>query len=132
MNMRSIVVALMILTTSEGIAQTSTTTTTRTEPTRKELTNGEKKELTNEEKKELAAVLTGMSVTFLVFVGFLYFLPIITAVLRSHPDSGAIFVVNLFLGWTIIGWVIALAWAFTSGGGGGIKNKVVIYKDRND
>lgn len=27
--------------------------------------------------------------------------------------TAAIFVVNLFLGWTLIGWVVALAWAVT-------------------
>jgi len=40
-----------------------------------------------------------------------YFLPSIIAVARSKRDLGAIFVLNLFLGWTAIGWVIALVWA---------------------
>lgn len=41
----------------------------------------------------------------------LYFLPTIIAALRSHPSAGAIFAVNLFLGWTFIGWVLALIWS---------------------
>lgn len=48
----------------------------------------------------------------LIFVFFLlgaYFLPNIIAALRQHPQHGSIFVINLFLGWTLIGWVVALA-----------------------
>lgn len=41
----------------------------------------------------------------------LYFLPSIIAFGRSKRDSGAILVLNLLLGWTAIGWVIALVWA---------------------
>jgi len=41
----------------------------------------------------------------------LYFFPIFIAGMRRHPYAGAIFVVNLFLGWTLLGWVVSLAWA---------------------
>lgn len=41
----------------------------------------------------------------------IYFLPIIIAGARSHHNQGPIFIINLFLGWTFIGWVIALAMA---------------------
>jgi hypothetical protein len=40
-----------------------------------------------------------------------YFLPTIVAALRSHPSAGAIFAINLLLGWTFIAWVICLVWA---------------------
>jgi hypothetical protein len=44
--------------------------------------------------------------------GFLfYFLPSILALARNKRDTTAILVLNLFLGWTAIGWVIALIWA---------------------
>lgn len=42
----------------------------------------------------------------------LYLLPTIEAWLRNHPNLGAIALVNIFLGWSLIGWVIALVWAF--------------------
>lgn len=42
---------------------------------------------------------------------FFYFLPTLIAVHREHRNRGAIVVLNLFLGWTLIGWVIALVWA---------------------
>jgi hypothetical protein len=48
------------------------------------------------------------------FFGFgllMYFLPTILAAARSKRDAGAIFVLNLFLGWTFLGWIVALVWA---------------------
>ncbi|HWY54728.1 MAG TPA: superinfection immunity protein [Terriglobales bacterium] len=44
--------------------------------------------------------------------GFLfYFLPSIIAAARSKRDLVSILVLNLLLGWTAIGWVVALVWA---------------------
>jgi len=44
--------------------------------------------------------------------GFLfYFLPSIIAAARSKRDVVSIIVLNVLLGWTAIGWVIALVWA---------------------
>jgi len=40
-----------------------------------------------------------------------YFLPTILG--RKKANSGAIFLLNLLLGWTVIGWVAALVWALT-------------------
>jgi hypothetical protein len=40
-----------------------------------------------------------------------YFVPSIVAVRRKMPNKGSTIVVNLFLGWTFIGWVVALAMA---------------------
>lgn len=41
----------------------------------------------------------------------LYFLPSIVAVARKVTHQGSVVVINLFLGWTFIGWVVALAMA---------------------
>ena len=43
----------------------------------------------------------------------LLFLPTLVAKSRRHPNLLAIFLVNLFFGWTFIGWVVALVWACT-------------------
>jgi hypothetical protein len=43
----------------------------------------------------------------------LYLLPAVVASHRRHHNANAIFVVNLFLGWMLVPWVIALAWALT-------------------
>ena len=40
-----------------------------------------------------------------------YFVPTIVAKLRNHHNTVAIFLVNLFLGWSLLGWVAALVWA---------------------
>lgn len=52
---------------------------------------------------------------FILFVVSLvaYFLPTIMASSRDHNNTAAIFILNLFLGWTFVGWVIALVWSFT-------------------
>lgn len=41
-----------------------------------------------------------------------YFLPTIAAKVNNHPRIGAIAVLNLVAGWTFIGWVVAIVWAF--------------------
>jgi hypothetical protein len=43
----------------------------------------------------------------------MYFVPAVVAVLRKHNNSGAICILNLLLGWTFIGWVVAIVWSFT-------------------
>jgi len=45
-------------------------------------------------------------------LGFvMYFLPSIIALARNKRDILAIFLLNLFLGWSVIGWIVALVWA---------------------
>ena len=41
----------------------------------------------------------------------LYFAPTLSAMLSAHRNTAAIAIVNLLLGWTIVGWVAAAAWA---------------------
>jgi hypothetical protein len=51
---------------------------------------------------------------FFPFFGFgfaMYFLPSIVALARSKRDLLAIFLLNFFLGWTVIGWIVSLVWA---------------------
>jgi len=42
---------------------------------------------------------------------FVYLVPTFIALRRGHPNYIPILVVNLSLGWTVIGWVGTLAWA---------------------
>jgi Superinfection immunity protein len=53
---------------------------------------------------DVAAVLVG-----------LYFLPSIVAVIKRGPNWIPALAVNIGLGWTVIGWILALAWAFSDG-----------------
>lgn len=48
---------------------------------------------------------------FIVLLLLFYFIPAIVAGNNKHSQTGAIFALNLFLGWTLLGWVIALVWA---------------------
>jgi hypothetical protein len=43
-----------------------------------------------------------------------YGLPALVAVYRRHRRAEAIAMLNLFLGWTVVGWLAALVWAFRS------------------
>lgn len=43
-----------------------------------------------------------------------YFLPLIIAGLRRSPGLAAVAVINIALGWTVAGWVIALVMALRS------------------
>jgi hypothetical protein len=56
------------------------------------------------------AMFVAGSVAVVSFIG-LYFLPSIVASNRKHHNIGAVVVVNVFLGWTFVGWVVALAMA---------------------
>ncbi len=53
-----------------------------------------------------------MEAIMLVAVGlFIYFIPSFVA--HSKKNYEAILVLNLFIGWTGIGWVVCLVWALT-------------------
>lgn len=52
-----------------------------------------------------------MEILLFLFGIALYFIP--TFVASGKRNTGAIFLLNLFLGWTFIGWVAALVWAAT-------------------
>lgn len=46
----------------------------------------------------------------------LYFVPTVTAVVGGRRNTLAIFALNLLLGWTAIGWIVALVWALAADG----------------
>ena len=55
-----------------------------------------------------------MRLFFAILIAILslfYFLPFAVAFNRKRANTGAIFALNLFLGWSLIGWVLALVWA---------------------
>ena len=41
----------------------------------------------------------------------IYFLPVLICAWRNHPQKNSIGIINIFVGWTLIGWVVALAWS---------------------
>lgn len=57
------------------------------------------------------SLLPGFIILGLVIAAYL--IPTFVASGRGHQNTAAILVLNLFLGWTFLGWVAALVWAFT-------------------
>ncbi|MGC1461942.1 MAG: superinfection immunity protein [Terracidiphilus sp.] len=51
---------------------------------------------------------------FLIFVFALYFVPAIIAAVRHTHNATGILLLNIFLGWTLIGWFVALVMAICS------------------
>jgi len=56
-------------------------------------------------------------VTFMI----MYFLPALEAHRRNHRNAVAICALNALLGWTILGWIVALVWALTDNTKGEVK-----------
>ena len=59
---------------------------------------------------------TIMGIFWTLFFIALYLLPWLEATRRRHSKTSAIGVLNILFGWTLIGWGIALVWAFTEKG----------------
>ena len=77
------------------------------------------KDKANAEAKERVETVTAAAsmICIIVPIGLglvVYFTPIAIALLRGHPNMPPIMIVNIFLGWTIIGWILALTWSFTA------------------
>ncbi|MBA3662031.1 MAG: superinfection immunity protein [Gammaproteobacteria bacterium] len=47
------------------------------------------------------------------FAVAIYFIPTFVAKYRNHHNLSAIFLMNLFFGWSFIGWALSLVWAMT-------------------
>lgn len=63
------------------------------------------------EKDDVSGALFAGALLLILLLA-LYFLPSIIASSRRHRAIGSIVVINAFLGWTFLGWVLCLAWAF--------------------
>jgi hypothetical protein len=66
---------------------------------------------------KMTVALFGLWHIFGLMLGglLIYFLPTGIALWRRHANWIAILIVNFFLGWTLVGWVVALAWSCLSG-----------------
>lgn len=61
---------------------------------------------------ELNAFGKFIAFTFFVAAPALYLLPTYEAWKNGHPNLTAIALVNIFLGWSLLGWVVAVVWAY--------------------
>ncbi len=57
--------------------------------------------------------LSSLDIVLIVLIFSLYFLPFLIAALRQHKNTLAIFLLNIALGWTFLGWITALIWSVT-------------------
>jgi len=64
-----------------------------------------------------------MGFLYLAIILCIYFLPAINAYSKKKRNAGAVLTLNFFLGWTLIGWVIAMVWSATED-----DEKIVITK----
>lgn len=55
---------------------------------------------------------------YLAAAAALYFAPFLIALLRRHRNTVSILLTNLLLGWTGIGWIVALIWSAANEGKG--------------
>jgi hypothetical protein len=46
---------------------------------------------------------------FILLGLIIYMIPAIVAITRKVPNIGAVVMIDVFLGWTLVGWVAALA-----------------------
>jgi len=58
-----------------------------------------------------AVILTGAP--FSLLYTYLYFLPYLHAHKKQHRQTRAIYILNIFAGWTFLAWIIALIWSCT-------------------
>jgi hypothetical protein len=65
----------------------------------------------------LGSLTLGVAILLLVLVlavlPLLYLLPTLVALQRRKRNALSILMVNLYLGWTLIGWVAAIVWAYS-------------------
>lgn len=54
-----------------------------------------------------------METIVVLVVAAFYFAPAAVAYSRKHKSAGAILVLNMLLGWTLLGWILAAVWAHT-------------------
>lgn len=64
------------------------------------------------------AAAAGLFLLLIWAIGFavcagLYFLPTIIAVMQHRTNVGIVAVINILLGWSLVGWIVALVLALT-------------------
>jgi hypothetical protein len=52
-----------------------------------------------------------IALALIAVAAFVYFLPTFIGATRRVPNLGVVAVLNVLLGWTLIGWAVALAFA---------------------
>lgn len=56
--------------------------------------------------------MTILEIIVLLIAILMYFIPTFVAMVRGHAQLGALVVMNIIFGWTILGWGAAVVWSF--------------------
>ncbi|MFC2117754.1 superinfection immunity protein [Bacteroidota bacterium] len=56
---------------------------------------------------------TALIIALIILGIIVHFIPAYVAYNRKKKNRAAILILNIFLGWTLLGWVGALVWAMT-------------------
>jgi hypothetical protein len=74
-------------------------------------------------------MLSAVILLAIIFGAAFYFAPSIVAVLRKKTNTAAIVVLNTLLGWSLIGWAIAMIWAVSADNQ---PQTIIIHNHEND
>jgi uncharacterized protein with PQ loop repeat len=97
-----------VLDSSNSLQKVNEPLPTSVEPPKSVTGNSYNTSKTNMDKIDLTSIIYG------IFAIFIYFLPGIVANIRKHNNENPITLATLFFGWTGIGWLVCLIWAFSS------------------
>ena len=59
----------------------------------------------------------GLTELIILLAAAAYFLPTLIAIVRKHPARLPLILVNIFAGWTLLGWLACMIWAIFGGRG---------------
>jgi uncharacterized membrane protein len=83
--------------------------------------------------------MSDVGVVLLIALAVLYFLPTAIVGIRDKAEGGfGIFIINLLLGWTVIGWLVCFIWACSGRTRGDVRREeqrhaelLAVLKERN-
>jgi heme/copper-type cytochrome/quinol oxidase subunit 2 len=56
-------------------------------------------------------IILPVLIAFLVISALVYIIPALIALLKRRPKRITIMLINILLGWTVIGWIVAFIWS---------------------
>lgn len=62
----------------------------------------------------LSGVMLFVAAVAIILAAVVYLLPALIASYRGHQDTAAIALLTILLGWSFIGWIIALVWSLSA------------------
>lgn len=107
--MRSVLVGMFVLMAGSVLFGQTVPTTAPTTATVPEMTEAERQAAEAQLETYQRTTLITLGVASLIAAA----LPVLVAVMRGHNNQIAIFLFAVFFGWTCIGWIVALIWAFS-------------------